>query len=59
MKGALAGGEKALMEIMMASHAGMTTTEFEQIVMEWINSAKHPQTGKLYKEMVFQPMLNS
>ena len=41
----------------MATHAGMTTEEFEQIVTEWINTAKHPKTNKLYKEMVFQPML--
>jgi len=46
-----------LMEIVMATHAGMTTEEFEQIVTEWITTAKHPKTGKLYTEMVFQPML--
>ncbi|OFY61218.1 MAG: haloacid dehalogenase [Bacteroidetes bacterium RBG_19FT_COMBO_42_10] len=48
---------KGLMEIIMTSHAGMTTTEFEKIVTDWINTAKHPKTNKLYKEMVFQPML--
>ncbi|MCG6905774.1 MAG: haloacid dehalogenase-like hydrolase, partial [Desulfobacteraceae bacterium] len=57
LKGALAGGEKAILEIVMATHAGMTTEEFEQIVTEWIASAKHPKTGKLYTEMVYQPML--
>ena len=41
----------------MATHAGMTTEEFAQIVKEWINTAKHPKTKKIYKEMVFQPML--
>jgi len=50
-------GMKGLMEIVMTSHAGMTTDEFAQIVKDWINSAKHPKTNKLYKEMVFQPML--
>jgi phosphoserine phosphatase len=35
----------------------MTTEEFEQIVREWIATAKHPATGKLYSEMVYQPML--
>ncbi|MFY9941527.1 MAG: HAD family hydrolase, partial [Desulfobacterales bacterium] len=57
LKGALAGGEKAILEIVMATHAGMTTEEFEQAVTEWIASAKHPKTGKLYTEMVYQPML--
>ena len=54
---ALAGGEKAMIDIVMATHAGMTTEEFEKIVKEWIATAKHPKTGKLYTEMVYQPML--
>jgi hypothetical protein len=41
----------------MATHAGMTTVEFEQIVKDWIATAKHPKTAKLYTEMVYQPML--
>ncbi len=56
-KKAMAGGEKSLMEILMASHAGMTTEEFDAIATEWITTAKHPTTGKLYTEMVYQPML--
>lgn len=54
---ALAGGEKAIAEIVMATHAGMTTAEFEQIVKDWIATAKHPKTGRLYTDMVYQPML--
>jgi hypothetical protein len=57
VRGALAGGEKAIAEIIMVTHAGMTTEEFEQIVKDWIATAKHPKTGKLYTEMVYQPML--
>src|SRR6059036_57582 len=57
LKTALAGGEHALLELVMATHAGMTTVEFEQIVKNWIATAKHPKTGKLYTEMVYQPML--
>jgi hypothetical protein len=57
LKGALAGGEKAIAEIVMATHAGMTTEEFEAIVRDWVVAAKHPKTGKLYTEMVYQPML--
>ena len=41
----------------MATHAGMTTAEFETLVRDWIASAKHPKTGRLYTEMVYQPML--
>ena len=57
LKTALAGGDHALLELVMATHAGMTTVEFEQIVKDWIATAKHPKTGKLYTEMVYQPML--
>lgn len=57
LKSALAGGEKALLEMAMATHAGLTTGEFEKIVREWIATARHPQTGKPFTEMVYQPML--
>ena len=57
VKGALAGGEPAIMQIVMATHAGMTTEEFDRIVRDWVASAKHPKTGRLYTEMVYQPML--
>ena len=57
LKTALAGGDHALLELVMATHAGMTTAEFEQIVKDWIATARHPKTGKLYTEMVYQPML--
>ena len=56
-KAALAGGERALVELIMATHAGNTTEEFTRIVEEWIATAKHPQTGRLYTDMVYQPML--
>ena len=56
-KTALTGGEKSLMEMMAATHTGMTTEEFSKIVSDWIGTAKHPKTGRLYTEMVYQPML--
>jgi len=57
VQGALAGGDKAIAEIVMATHAGMTTTEFEKIVKDWIVTAKHPKTGKHFAQMVYKPML--
>jgi phosphoglycolate phosphatase-like HAD superfamily hydrolase len=57
MKSVMAGGEHALLEIMMATHGGMTTAEFEQTVLDWVNSARHPKTNRHYTEMVYQPML--
>jgi len=57
VKSALAGGEHALLELAMATHAGTTTEEFEKVVSDWIATARHPKTGRLYAEMVYQPML--
>ncbi len=57
MKRALEGGEHAILEIVMSTHAGMTTQAFEKIVTDWITTAKHPTTGRLLTEMVYQPML--
>jgi hypothetical protein len=57
LKGVAASGKKGLAQIIAACHTGMTTDEFAQIVSDWIATARHPQTGKLYTDMVFQPML--
>jgi phosphoserine phosphatase len=57
LQAALAGGDRALLEVVMATHAGMTTAEFEQIVKDWIATAKHPKTGQHFTDMVYQPML--
>jgi phosphoglycolate phosphatase-like HAD superfamily hydrolase len=57
MKGVAAGGEKGLVQLLAATHAGMTTEEFEKSVTDWIATAKHPKTGKPFTSMVYQPML--
>jgi phosphoglycolate phosphatase-like HAD superfamily hydrolase len=57
VKGALAGGEHAILEIIVATHAGMTTAEFEKIVADWIGTAKHPKFKRPYTECIYQPMV--
>ena len=57
VKGALAGGEKALLEMAMATHAGLTDEEFRKVVADWLATARHPKTGMAYDKMVYQPML--
>ena len=57
VKAALVGDEHALLEMAMATHTGMTTEEFYTTVTDWIATAKHPKTERLYTEMVYQPML--
>ncbi|WP_197442745.1 HAD family hydrolase [Lignipirellula cremea] len=56
-KALAAAGEKGLIELLMATHAGMTTTEFEQIVTDWFATARHPRFQRPYTECVFQPMV--
>lgn len=57
MKTLAASGEKGLIELVMATHAGMTTAEFETIVKQWIATAKHPTRHRPFTKMVYQPML--
>ena len=57
VKAALAGGEHAILEIVMATHAGDTTEDFEKVVKDWIATARHPTTKRPYTDMVYQPML--
>jgi phosphoglycolate phosphatase-like HAD superfamily hydrolase len=57
VKKALEGGDHGLMELFMATHTGMTTDEFEKMVKDWIATAKHPETGKRFIDMTYQPML--
>ncbi|WP_420811269.1 HAD family hydrolase [Desulfosediminicola flagellatus] len=57
MKKALAGGEHDLLEMVMATHAGMTTEEFEQLVKDWLTTARHPVSKQPLTGMVYQPML--
>ena len=57
MAGVAASGEKGVLEIVAVTHTGMTTDDFTRSVQDWIVSARHPKTGRLYTEMVYQPML--
>jgi phosphoglycolate phosphatase-like HAD superfamily hydrolase len=57
MKTLFGTGIQTLLQLEIATHAGNTTEEYEQLVKDWLASAKHPKTGRLYTEMVYQPML--
>jgi phosphoserine phosphatase len=57
MKALVASGEKGLLTLVMATHAGMTTAEFDKTVKDWLATAKHPTTHRPYTGMVYQPML--
>ena len=57
MKAVAASGMDGLMELAKATHAGMTTEEFERMVKDWIATARHPRFARLFTEVVYQPML--
>ncbi len=50
-------GEKGMLEIMAATHAGVTTEEFRQIVLDWLATARHPRFHRPYTDLVYQPMI--
>ena len=55
--GALAGGTSSLLQLVMATHAGMSVDQFGSEVQDWLAEARHPTTGRRYDQMVYQPML--
>ncbi len=57
MKALEEAGERGLVELVMGTHAGMTTEEFERIVGEWLSAARHPKFNRPYTDLVYQPML--
>jgi phosphoglycolate phosphatase-like HAD superfamily hydrolase len=57
MKGLMGTGQKGLVEILMATHSGMTTDEYNQIVKDWLKTARHPRFDKPYTSLAYQPML--
>jgi phosphoserine phosphatase len=56
VKTALAAGAPAILQVLMTTHAGMTTEAFDRLVRDWIATARHPVTGRPYTDMVYQPM---
>ena len=56
-KALFATGEKGLLQIVMATHAGMTTDEFTKSVLDWMTVARHPRFHRPYDSLVYQPML--
>ena len=57
LKGLAASGEKGMLEIVAATHSGMTTADFNKTVKEWVATAKHPRFKVLYTDLVYQPMI--
>jgi hypothetical protein len=57
MRALAASGERGLVVLVMATHAGMSTAEFEKIVLDWVASARDPRWKRPYTELVYVPMV--
>jgi hypothetical protein len=57
MKTLAEAGEHGLVGLVMATHAGMTTQEFQKIVTDWLAAARHPRFKRAYPELAYQPMI--
>jgi phosphoserine phosphatase len=56
MAGVAKAGEHGLLEMMAATHAGMTADEFRAIVADWLATARHPRFKRPYTELTYTPM---
>jgi hypothetical protein len=57
MKAVVGMGEKGMVEIVAATHSGMSTVDFDKTVREWLETARHPRFKVLYTNLIYQPML--
>src|SRR5436190_16470805 len=57
LKAVATQGEKSLLEIISATHTGMTVEEFHKIVCEWMHTARHPRFHRPYDQCIYQPMV--
>jgi phosphoserine phosphatase len=64
-KSVLAGDHAAMgkftesdwMQIVAATHAGMSTEAFQALVKDWLATAKAPRFDRPFTDLIFQPML--
>lgn len=52
-----AASEQDLLQIIAASHSGITTEDFSTIVGAWLATARHPKFSRPYTHLAYQPML--
>jgi phosphoglycolate phosphatase-like HAD superfamily hydrolase len=56
-KALAAAGEKDLLELIEATHTGMTVEDFSKTVLDWLATAEHPRFKRHYTDLVYQPMI--
>lgn len=57
MKALAASGEKGVVQLLMVTHTGMTTEQFDQTVTDWIAQAQHPRFKRPFTQCIYQPMV--
>jgi phosphoglycolate phosphatase-like HAD superfamily hydrolase len=57
MKALAASGQKGLIQLLLATHTGMSTEEFTRIVVDWLATAQHPRFKRPYTDLIYQPMV--
>lgn len=57
MKALAASGEKGMVELLVVTHTGMTTEQFDQTVTDWIAQARHPRFKRPFTQCIYQPMV--
>ncbi|MEM8632953.1 MAG: HAD family hydrolase [Pseudomonadota bacterium] len=51
------GGDNAILEVINATHAGVSVEDYQEEVLSWLAQARHPSTGLAYNQMTYQPMV--
>src|SRR5688572_21652728 len=50
LAGVRAQGTRALAEIMMVTHTGMTSVDYQASVRDWLATARHPKLGRPFTD---------
>jgi hypothetical protein len=56
-KAMAASGDKGLMQLLVATHTGMTTEDFDKTVTDWMATAQHPRFKRPYTQCIYLPMV--
>jgi phosphoglycolate phosphatase-like HAD superfamily hydrolase len=50
-------GQRALIDVVETTHSGMSVSEFETLVRDWMHTARHPRFKRPYDTCIYQPMV--
>ena len=56
LRGVMAGGERALLELLLAAQSGTSTPQFGAVVNDWLAKVQDPRFKRGYDTLTYQPM---